>query len=204
MLNRLLKFVLFTSSLLLATTASANTIDNLLRDKNDPVSGNPKGNITIVEFFDYQCSHCVSMSSVLDAAIRKYPNLRVVYKEFPIRGQMSQLAAQAALAANIQGKYRSMNHAMLSSRSLNESHILNLANKASLNITKLKQDMHSREVTNQLRNNYALGRTLRLTGTPALFIAKTDATSNAGVTYVLGEMSTYELQTAIDKTARQK
>lgn len=203
MLNRLLKVVLFSSSLLLATVASANTIDSLLRDKNDPVGGNPKGTVTVVEFFDYQCSHCASMAYVLDAAIKKNPNLRVVYKEFPIRGRMSQLASQAALAANIQGKYHTMNRSMLHSRGINESQVVNLANKANLDITKLKQDMHSKQVIHQLNNNYALGRALRLSGTPALFIAKTNATSNRDVTYVLGELTPYELQSAIDKTARQ-
>lgn len=202
MLNRLLKFVLLFSSLVLASTAFANTIDSLLRDKNDPIGGNPNGNITVVEFFDYQCSHCVSMARVLDAATSKNPNLRIVYKEFPIRGQLSQLAAQAALAANIQGKYHKLNQAMLNSRSLSENTILSLATQANLNVTQLKQDMHSKEVTNQLRNNYALGRTLRVTGTPAMFIAKTNATNNGEVTYILGEMTPSELQTAIDKTAQ--
>lgn len=54
---------------------------------NDPIAGNPRGNVTVVEFFDYQCSYCIRMVPVMDAIIRANPNVRVVFKDFPIRVQ---------------------------------------------------------------------------------------------------------------------
>src|SRR3989338_532615 len=59
--------------------------DALFQDKNTPVAGNPQGSITLVEFFDYQCPHCIDMMSTLDALTQANPNLRIVYREWPIR-----------------------------------------------------------------------------------------------------------------------
>jgi protein-disulfide isomerase len=79
--------------------------DPLFHQENDPIGGNPNGKVTIVEFFDYQCPHCVDMAPIIDSIVKANPDVRVVYKEFPVRGPLSKLAASAALAANQQGKY---------------------------------------------------------------------------------------------------
>ncbi len=68
-------------------------VQSLFRNAKDPIAGNPNGTVTIVEFFDYQCSHCVDMAPVLMEAIKTAPNLRIVFKEFPIRGPMSEFAS---------------------------------------------------------------------------------------------------------------
>ena len=77
------------------------------------VAGNPKGNVTLVEFFDYQCIHCKKMAPVISELIKKDSNLRVIYKEFPIFGKGSEVASQVALAAAMQGKYQQMHDALL-------------------------------------------------------------------------------------------
>jgi len=183
-------------------TANAQSANALLRG-NYPVAGNPKGNITVVEFFDYQCSHCASMAPVISAVIRSNPNVRFVFKDFPIRGPMSEYAARAALAANMQGKYYQLNHALLTTNEpLTKENVISIAKANGLNTKKLEKDMFSATVTNQLKGTYQLAQELKLTGTPAFFIGKTNSNSLSNVNYVLGEMSQSDLQTAIDQAKK--
>src|SRR6185295_1294162 len=97
---RSFKLIIFSLFASFSVACFADTATWLLNEKNDPVAGNKKGNITIVEFFDYQCSHCSNMTPVLQKIIKQNPNVRVVYKEYPIRGMISEYAARAALAAH--------------------------------------------------------------------------------------------------------
>lgn len=136
--------------------------------------GNPKGNVTVVEFFDYQCIHCKKMASVMDDLVKKDSNLRIVYKEFPIFGKSSDLASRAALAAGMQGKYKEMHKALLATdKRLDEQKIMDTAKSLGLNLTKLKADMDSKEVTAILDSNRQLGEKLHLMGTPAFVIGST-------------------------------
>lgn len=196
------KLFLFTIGLLfsLSFAVHAEPVSSLFHHAGDPVGGNPNGKITIAEFFDYQCGHCLSMGPVMQAIIKANPNVRVVYKEFPIRGPVSDLAARAALAANKQGKYSQFSHALLSaSQPLTEEGIYNIAKNTGLNIAKFKKDMNSSDVTNTLRNTANLAQELNVNGTPAFFIGDTNAKSANNITFVLGEMSETELQNAINK-----
>lgn len=169
----------------------------LLRQSNDPVSGNPNGKITVVEFFDYQCPHCIDMAPVLSAIIKANPDLRVVYKDFPIRGPLSEFAARAALAANLQGKYDELSHAMLTTNQpLTQDLIFKLAQENGLNVEKLKADINSSAVSGQLKANLELAKQLKLFGTPALFIGKTDANNN--IRYIPGQADQKQLQDMID------
>ena len=77
----------------------------MFRDPDSPVGGNPSGDVTLVEFFDYNCPYCKMMAPLIAQAESVDPQLRIVYKEFPILGAGSVYAAKAALAANKQGKY---------------------------------------------------------------------------------------------------
>ena len=79
---------------------------DVLQDPDSPVEGNPNGNVTLVEFFDYNCPYCRAMTPLIEKAGAADPELRIVYKEFPILGAGSVFAAKAALAANKQGKCR--------------------------------------------------------------------------------------------------
>jgi protein-disulfide isomerase len=200
MFTKKLNACLFLFSLLFSITTYASTLDSLFRKPGDPVVGNRNAKVTIVEFFDYQCSHCVNMAPVISSILRSNSNLRVVFKEFPIRGPQSELAASAALAANKQGKYYVFSHALLNTnQSLNEKNILEIAKSVGLNTVQLKKDMNSASVKAQLQANYNLARTLGINGTPAFIIGRTNATSNKDVSFVLGEMSASELQSAINK-----
>lgn len=203
MLKKYLTSLLFSFTMVFALSAFADTTANLLRTKNDPVAGNPKGKITIVEFFDYQCSHCVSMSRVMQDIIKANPSVRVVFKEFPIRGPMSDFAARAALAANKQGKYYEFSHALFATNmSLNEDTIMEIAKNVGLSIPQFKKDLNNDAINDQLNATNKLARELNINGTPALFIGKTDAKKIDELNFVMGEMSPSELQDAINNAAK--
>jgi protein-disulfide isomerase len=129
------------------------------------------------------------------------PDVKIVYKEFPIRGPVSEFAARAAIAANLQGKYKEFSHALLTSNQpLTNDTVLQIAQKSGLNVDKLKQDMDSKAVTDQLKGTMELAQNLKLFGTPALFIAKSDVSNNGGtINYIPGQMNQAQLQSAIDQ-----
>lgn len=200
MLAKNVRFFLFIASLCFSfSTYAENGTNELLRKKSDPVAGNPRGNVTLVEFFDYQCSHCANMVSSINSLIRKNRNLRVVFKEYPILSPESQLAAKAALAANLQGKYYAFNRAIFSTNFISEDSLISIAKSLDLNINKFKHDMAGKEVANQIQSNYNLGREIGLTGTPAVFVAPTNAQNITDDNGFFGEVSESELQTAINK-----
>ncbi|MBA3662437.1 MAG: DsbA family protein [Gammaproteobacteria bacterium] len=173
----------------------------LFRQDLDPIAGNPKGKVTIVEFFDYQCTHCVDMAPVVDAIIKANPDVRFVFKEFPIRGPLSDFAARAALAANKQGKYYQFSHALLgSNKPLTQELVYEVAQASGVDVDQMKKDMNNIETNNQLKKNMKLGQDLQLFGTPAFFIGKTDMSASGSINYVPGRMDQAQLQEAIDKT----
>jgi len=170
----------------------------LFMQTSDPVAGDPKGTISVVEFFDYQCPHCVDMAPTMEAIMKTNPSIRVIYKEFPIRGPISNLAARAALAANKQGKYYELHHAMLTTKQpLTEEAIYEFAAKAGINVDQLKKDMKSKEIEDQLKENMKLAQDLKLFGTPAFFIGKSDGKGH--IEYVPGQMNQEQLQNAINQ-----
>lgn len=176
---------------------------DLFHEATDPAIGNPAGKITIVEFFDYQCPHCTEMAPVMDALIKSNPNVRVVFKDFPIRGQASEIAAKAALAANMQGKYFELHKALMAAhRVLTEEDILKIAKDSGLDLDKLKKDMNSDAVSKKIKATYKLAQGLELIGTPAIFIAKSDVSSKtpaADVVFIPGQVDEAQLQAVIKK-----
>lgn len=143
-----------------------------LFDGPSPVTGNEKGNVTLVEFFDYQCIHCKKMSVVIDQLLKKDKNLRVVFKELPIFGPSSELTAKAALASQKQGKYVAFHNALMAEKqSMNKARMLKVAASVGLDTKKLEEDMKSADVQKELDANVKLAQELRLGGTPAFVIA---------------------------------
>lgn len=183
--------------------SASKYVTALFNQANDPVAGNPNGKITVAEFFDYQCPHCVDMAPVMEDVIKTNPDLRVVYKEFPIRGPVSDFASRAALAANKQGKYFEFHNAIMKAKQpLTEASILDIAKNLGLNVDKLKTDMSDASVTKQIESNMKLGQDLKLLGTPAFFIGKTDAKSSNSLNYIPGQISKDQLQDFIDKASK--
>lgn len=145
--------------------------DKLINDSDSPVMGNPKGDVTVVEFFDYQCPYCKKMTAPLNEAMAKDGKLRVVFKEWPVLGPDSVIAAKASLASQKQGKYKEFHNALMDSKGrLTESSVMSIAEKAGLDIKKLKKDMEAPDVQEELKQNQALAAALQLEGTPAFVI----------------------------------
>lgn len=176
---------------------------NQLFNDNLTVIGNPKGNVTLVEFFDYQCIHCKKMAPVISGLIKKDNNLRVIYKEFPIFGKSSDLASRVALAAAMQGKYKEMHEALIKQdQRLNTQLVMDTAKSIGLDMTKLKTDMNSKTVTDALDANRELAEKLHLMGTPAFVIVGTPAgqvKDNSNPTFIPGAASEQSLQEIIKK-----
>ncbi len=167
--------------------------------------GNAKGNVTVVEFFDYQCIHCKKMSPIMDSLIKKDSDLRVIYKEFPIFGKSSEVASRAALAAAMQGKYKQMHEALLSvEKRLDDQIVMDTAKSVGLDLVKLKKDMESKEVSDILEANRQLAEKLHLMGTPAFIIASTpDGQFKTGSepSFIPGGATEKSLQEMIKKAA---
>lgn len=176
----------------------------LFHQATDPVAGNPNGTVTLVEFFDYQCPHCIDMAAVIEGLIKTNPNLRVVLKEFPIRGAMSELATRAALAAQKQGKYFPLHLALMSSKTepLTENTIYDLAKAAGLNVDQLKVDMKDKSVDQQIKANYQLAKDLQIMFTPVVFISKSNVTANTkpeAIAFIPGQVSPAQLAAVVKK-----
>ena len=145
--------------------------DELFRDADSPVGGNPNGNVTLVEFFDYNCPYCRQMMPVMTQAETADPQLRVVYKEFPILGPNSRLAAKAALAAHKQGKYLGFHRALYQVRgTVDPSKVAEVAATIGLDLDRLKADMENPAIAALIEKNLALAQALRIDGTPG-FVA---------------------------------
>lgn len=167
----------------------------VLDDPQTPVGGNPKGDVSLVEFFDYRCPYCKQVEPSLEALLRQDPQLRFVYKEFPVLGPASVTAARAALAARAQGKYAAFHRAMMAVKGeFDDAAVFTVADTVGLDVTRLKKDMEAPEIDSTLKANLALAAALDIRGTPGFVI---------GDEIVPGAVSLGELKKLIAK-ARSK
>jgi protein-disulfide isomerase len=187
-----------------AQAAIQSNADKLFSD-NFTTIGNPKGNVTLVEFFDYQCIHCKKMAPVIGELIKQNPNLRVIYKEFPIFGKGSDTASKAALAAAMQGKYLAMHEALFKQEGrLDDNSVMEAAKTAGLDMTKFKTDMNSKAVADALEANRQLAEKLHLMGTPAFIIAETPNSKfkqGSSPNFIPGAASKEALQEMVKKAS---
>jgi protein-disulfide isomerase len=143
----------------------------ILNDPAAPVGGNPSGDITLVEFFDYNCPYCRRVAPTVTDLVEDDPNLRLVYKEFPILGPGSQFAARAALASRTQGKYLAFHEALMSAgQQVNEDSVIDIARRVGLDVERLTRDMGDPEIEAAIARNLELANALGVTGTPAFVI----------------------------------
>ena len=143
----------------------------IFEDPNAPVAGNPKGDVTLVEFFDYRCPYCKQVTPSIDALIAEDKQLRVVYKELPVLGPDSVMAARAALAAHKQGKYEALHRALMQMKGqINETAIFSTAKSAGIDVERLKRDMTAPEIDRMLQANQQLATAIDIRGTPGFVI----------------------------------
>lgn len=158
----------------------------LERDPAAPVLGNPKGDITLTEFFDYNCHFCRKMVPVIKQMIGADSNLRVVFREWPVFGEGSYFAAQAALAALDQGKYWQMHSGLMALKSrATEATVMRVARQVGLDTDRLRADMEKPRVFEHIEGSMELADHMGLVGTPS-FIAGDEA--------LFGQQSLKDLQ----------
>ena len=150
--------------------ALAGSRDALERDPGSPVGGNPRGDVTVVEFFDYNCGYCKRVAPAVKALIEADANVRVVYKEFPILGPSSLLATKAALAAHRQGKYVVFHEALFELPEISEATLRDLSGRLGLDHARLVKDMEGPEIAAQITRDTELARSLDINGTPGFVI----------------------------------
>jgi protein-disulfide isomerase len=156
-----------------ASDSSSVRADDLLHDPNSPVLGNPRGVLTIVEFFDYRCPYCRIMEPRLQELLAQDQSVRLVLKDWPIFGGMSVYAAQVAIAAGWQGKYAPVHGALFTlSRTMDRDAVRNAARKAGVDLAQLDRDLSARgaEIDRILGKTDVEARMLQLQGTPGFVI----------------------------------
>jgi protein-disulfide isomerase len=144
---------------------------DLLNDPSSPVSGNLQGDVTLVEFFDYRCGFCKRAAGAVTQLQKEDPRVRVVYKDFPILGEPSELAAKAALASRAQGKHQQFHEALLASNNdMTKDALLHIAKEVGLDIRRLEADMANPQWQMVIDRNRALAKELGINGTPGFIV----------------------------------
>ena len=150
----------------MATNARA-----IYRSPGSSVAGDPDGDVTVVEFFDFNCAYCKRGLLEVQKLIHKDKKVRFVFKELPILAKGSEEAARVAIAAKRQGKYWEFHQAMLSSKSqANEVSALKTAEFLGLDMDKIKTDMASSAVRKELQGGLLLAKQLGVNGTPHFLV----------------------------------
>ena len=144
---------------------------SLLDSINNPGIFQKNADITIYEFFDYNCGYCKSVVKTILDVMSEDKKINFVFVEFPILSNESYTAAAAALAAEKQGLYTDFHLSLMKIRGrINEDIVFKTAKNISLDINKLKTDMKSSEIENTLKQNREIAKLLGLNGTPAFII----------------------------------
>jgi len=157
------------------------TYTDLLHSPLTPSSGGTDADITVIEFYDYQCAPCRASYPELQQVRTTEPNVHYLYGQLPIYGSHSIMAARAAVAAHRQGLFEEFHHALMTKdEALDMAVIFEAAEKAGLNVEKLQADMRDPLVHQYLEEMRALAEALDITGTPSFIIG--DAKLSGGVT----------------------
>jgi protein-disulfide isomerase len=143
----------------------------IFQNEMSPIAGNPNGDITVVEFFDYNCGYCKRVVDDLNKLAQTDENVKIIYKEFPILGPTSETAARWALAAANQDKYIPFHTALMKySGRIDESVLERIGKDLSLDVEKLRTEAQSDTITDYLAENRQLAQELSITGTPGFII----------------------------------
>ena len=157
--------------------AQQSTKENLVKykeyfaDKTLPMAGNPDGDVTVVEYFDYNCGYCRKAFADLKTLIGEDKNLRVVFQEMPILSPTSQTMAKMSLAAHKQGKYFEMHQALMDYKGSQSSDAYDkVAEKVGVDVAKLNADAKTDEIEASIKKSAGMGRDLGIRGTPGFVI----------------------------------
>lgn len=142
----------------------------ILDNPDTPVGGNPKGDVTLVEFLDYRCGVCKQAHPIVNELVRSDGRIKVLYVNWPILGPDSVTAARAALAARYQGKYEAFHEVLMTTRNVTEATLFEVAKRVGLDVERLRRDMTRPEIEQTLRANHDLADALTINGTPSFIV----------------------------------
>lgn len=143
----------------------------LSEDKDSPIAGNPEGDLSIIYFFDYACGYCRKADPIVDELVKTDPNLKVIYKEFPIFSDT--FVARAALAAHKQGKYIPMHQELMANnREFTKNVVLGIAKTVGLNMSELEKDMKDPSLEAALQRNHHIAESVGVEGIPVFIIGE--------------------------------
>jgi len=140
-------------------------------EQNAPIFGNLDGSVTLVEFFDYNCGYCRRAAPEVKAVLEASKDVRIIYREFPILGPGSEVAARASLASRNQGKYQQFHEAMMAlNAQAVEASVMKIAGDVGLDLEVLKTDMQSELVNEHIAASLRFAEALGITGTPTFVL----------------------------------
>jgi protein-disulfide isomerase len=144
---------------------------SLTRAPGDPSAGDPKGDVTVVEFYDVRCPYCRRMLPIVAELLRGDPKIRLIYKDIPILGPASVVGAKAMLAAQRQGGYQRLHDIIMAGPpTVTEDTLRADARRAGLDWDRLRRDMADPAIEQRIDENLSLARALGIDGTPAYVI----------------------------------
>ena len=158
----------------------------MLAKPGTPPVGARNPDVTIVEYFDYNCPYCKQLVPAFQSLLAQDPKIAIVYKDWPILGPVSQFAAASALAAGWQGKYLVAHDALISGPRLAQNEqVDSILQSAGVNMDTLKKDRagHAREIAALLARNDQEAHALTLDGTPGLVVGRQLVPGVADVSY---------------------
>jgi protein-disulfide isomerase len=145
----------------------------LFRDSDSPIGGNPNGDVVIVDFNDYQCPYCKRTHQAMKSVVAADGKVKTIYKDLPILGEASKVAAIAALASVKQGKHTAFHNALMEfSGKLDRDKILEIAGSVGIDRAQLEKDMEDPKLKRAIERNLELASALGIRGTPAFVIGK--------------------------------
>ena len=193
-----------TSLLILPSVALADdneiSREDILNDPDAPTAGNPNGDLTIVDFFDYNCPFCKKAAQNLERLVKTDGKIRLVYKDWPILGPTSIIGARIALAAKYQGKYLDVHHALMNipGEGIPQERMIEEVRKTGIDMDRLDADIngHAEEIGKLLKRNIAMGAAIGFLGTPGFLIGP----------YRVNQALTYDgfVHAVADARAKQK
>jgi protein-disulfide isomerase len=192
------------SSLVLSRGALADdtqiTFDMVVNDPDAPTAGNPNGNLTIVDFFDYNCPYCKMAATNLERLVKTDGNIRLVYKDWPILTETSIVGARLALAAKYQGQYLAVHQALMEipGYGISQEKMLEAVRKTGVDAARLDADLnaHAEDIASLIERNFNMAAAIGFQGTPGFLVGS----------YKVNEALNYDgfLHVVADARARNK
>ena len=163
-----------------------NLLDSNRKEIETPfasaVAGNPKGDVSVVVFFDYACPFCRQGHADVQKLVASDPNVRVVYRDFPVLSPASEEAAMASLSAAQQGQYQRFHNTMFESPGkVSHERTVAMVRSAGLNELQTAKDLNAPALKAEIKKNLELGRALGLTGTPSYIVGNQILSGAVGI-----------------------